>query len=66
MTTVEAISAITALTTLAVRSAEAVQRISILIQQAQSEGRDLTDDEAAAIRDMRAQAVRRWDEAGGQ
>lgn len=63
MTTAEAIAAISALTTLLVRSAEAVQRISAMVQQAQTEGRDLSEEEQQAIREMRSKAVERWDSA---
>ncbi|MEQ9132667.1 MAG: hypothetical protein RJQ08_08500 [Salinisphaeraceae bacterium] len=59
----EAITTLTALTTLALRSAEAAQRVSTIIQQAQMEDRDLTADEAREIQGMREAAMQRWNDA---
>lgn len=63
MDAVEAMSAITALTSVALRAMEAAQRASILVAAAQAEGRDLRASEIAEIKAMRDQALSRW-EAG--
>lgn len=55
-----AVDALAAITTLVVRGAQAQQYISQLIQQAQSEGRDLTEAEVQAIHDRRQAAMDRW------
>ena len=60
MTTTEAILAINALTNLAVQSAQAAQRISLIIQRAQVEGRDISPAEAEQIRESRRAAVDAW------
>lgn len=60
MTPQEALLAINALTTLAMRSAEAAQRISAIIAQAQVEGREISPAEAEQIRESRRAAVAQW------
>lgn len=43
---------------------EAATQISALIQRAQTEGRDITDDEMALLKSQRDDAWKRFDEAG--
>lgn len=45
-----AVSAITNLLTVAVEVTAKVQQISLMVQKAQTEGRDLTDEELAQVR----------------
>lgn len=58
--TIEAINAITALTTVALRSAEAIQQINAIMSRAQTEGRDLTQAEIDEVRSLRGDAMDRW------
>lgn len=57
---IEAIQIMSAMLTLSINTMEMAQRVSLMIQQAQSEGRDLTDDELAQIRQLRQEAMDRW------
>jgi len=54
-----AIETAMALTTLAVRMAESAQKLHQIFLAAQSEGRDLTDEEIASIQEMRHLAIAR-------
>lgn len=65
--TIEAINTVSALTTVVLRSTEALQKVNAIIERAQTEGRDLTDAEIEAVRSMRGDAMTRWDglNAGG-
>lgn len=56
-----AIQVLNALLTLGIRSGEAVERVSTLINDAVQEDRDLTDEEVAEVHDWRAEAMARWD-----
>ncbi len=61
-----AIDAAIALTQLASNVAQASIEIQTTLQKAQSEGRDLTDEEVAAIQAKRKAAVDRWESLGPQ
>ena len=56
----QAVDALLALTTVALRATEAAQQASEMIQRAQSEDRDLNEAEIAQLRKLRAEAMERW------
>jgi Ser/Thr protein kinase RdoA (MazF antagonist) len=57
--TLVAVETAMALTTLAIRMAESAQKLHQIFIAAQSEGRDLTEEEVASIQEMRHMAVNR-------
>lgn len=60
-----AIDALLALTTVALRAAEAAQIASQIIARAQAEGRDLTPEEIGQVQALRESAMTRWEAAKG-
>lgn len=60
--TLEAVNVLAGLTTTALRSLEAAQQVSALVQRAQTEQRDLTDAEIQQVRAARQAAMARWAE----
>lgn len=60
MNAIVAIDAASALLTLVVRAAEAAAKINAMIARAQSEGRDISDEELAAAHLEREAAYDAW------
>ena len=61
-----AMNTLSALTTLALRSAEAANEVSQMLAAAQSEGRDLTTSERETIEAKRKAAVAEWHRVTGE
>lgn len=66
MTPAQAITLLTALTTLASQAAASAQKVSRIIESAQREGRDLNAEEIDQIVAMRKSAVRDWQQADAE
>lgn len=61
MGTSEAVNVAISLTQLAMNMMVASQRVQQIVSQAQSEGRDLTEEEKQSVIDLRKTAMDRWD-----
>jgi len=57
---IKAITLISALTELSMRAMQAQRQAVQMIQKAQEEGRDVTDDELKQIQSQREQTMQQW------